>query len=592
MRAKSVDPRHKILKIPKYTHTSTTKLYILNTNTFSYKVEVHANCVCNELKALTNRHLVDRTYIKFDRTYWREQVRATHKFFGDSLSPVSFKDIIDGYTGAKKRTYYQASLNLRSQGWKKRYSVVQMFVKPDRYAEADAASKDPRAIQYRTAEYTLSLMRYIKAYEHHYYERLTFGLPSRVIAKGLNQYERADLFLNKAAAFNDPVFLSLDHSRFDSTVNIDHLKSIHKLYQKSFHSKSLQMLLACQLKNRCFSKGGIAYQTSGTRCSGDADTGCGNSLINALVLYSFLKHLPKFDFFLDGDDSVVIVESRHFDSLDFQHFERCGFETKMAVTRDIHQVDFCQTRLVLAYQPVMVRDPRRAISHANTIRRKYPNHTFPKLLSAVGECELATNAGVPVLQEFGRQLANISREKIYEPETRWKMGSLKPKVVPIGTHTRLSFYRAWGVTPAVQLAMESENFTSRAYCNEFNVSGDFTLGLKRYQVYHKRAQQQLSNIGKYPLHVKIYNLLNKHIFKLDKLHIERTRLFESPLFRHIIDYDAESLCTISRLRQTHESLNPSSSGCWWAFSGPSGESDGGQNLLTNSTCTLASTCSL
>lgn len=417
------------------------------------------------MRSLQNRHLVDRTDIAFDKKYFRQLHHRSKKYFPIDLSPVSYGEVLSGYTGAKKRTYYKAMLELTANGLQPKHSVVHMFVKPDRYPEDDCKEKDPRAIQYRRPEFNLALMRYIKSYEHALYPNLTMGVVSntRVIAKGLNQVQRAELFLEKVKHFNNPVFLSCDHSRFDSTINLEHLKCTHDNYQRAFRSKTLQQILNKQKKNRCFSKNGIQYVTTATRMSGDGDTGCGNTEVNAKAIWGLVCHLFKYDFFLDGDDSVVIIEREDLERLDFNHFERCGFKTKIQVETNIHKVDFCQSRLVIGAKPVMVRNPRRAISHANTIRVRYPKSAYPRLLSAIGECELACNPGIPIMQEFGRQLANYERRKLYTPEINWKMGSMKPKIYPITDQARITMWEAWGIDITVQKAFEQLNFTSNAY---------------------------------------------------------------------------------------------------------------------------------
>lgn len=265
--------------------------------------------MCNELKALTNRHLVDRQYIPFDRNFYLKVARQTQKFYPKNLDPCSYSEVINVYTGPKKQIYLRALKNLQLYGYKQRYSNISMFVKPDRYPSGDIANKDPRAIQYRDPEFNLMLSRYIKAFEHHCYTNLTYGVVSntRVIAKGLNNYQRAELIMEKAACFKNPVFILLDHSRFDSTINVEHLKATHRKYQKAFRSKSLQKLLNCQIHNKGRSKHGITYQTYGTRMSGDPDTGCGNSVVNADVLWAYFKYskILKYDFILDGDDSIL-----------------------------------------------------------------------------------------------------------------------------------------------------------------------------------------------------------------------------------------------------------------------------------------------
>lgn len=463
---KALDARHKLLRIPQIIHSSTTRTYLVNPQSLAYSINVHASCICNELRALTNRHLVDRTYIPFDQKLWTRITRKTTQYYPTELHPVRYTDVINAYSGAKKAMYVRALENLKATGFLRKHAVVKMFVKPDRYPSEDIKTKDPRAIQSRTPQYNLELSRYIKAFEHHIYKSVTMGVVSetRVIAKGLNPIQRAELILEKARHFDDPIFILLDHSRFDSTINTSHLRSTHVKYQRAFKSGHLRTLLRCQLNNICYSKNGIKYQTKATRMSGDPDTGCGNSVINADVLWGFFKfsNILKYDFVLDGDDSIGFIERSDFDKLDMGLFGRMGFDTKFSFTDNIHQAEFCQSRLVLTTPPRMVRNPVRAISHSQSSRRKYPLHQYKQWVSAVGACELSINQGVPIMQAFGYQLSQISKVKLFDEDTSWRMIHGADKIQPITTQARISFYEAWGVAPGLQEALEQLDYTANA----------------------------------------------------------------------------------------------------------------------------------
>lgn len=410
--------------------------------------------------------MVDRQYLPFDQKFWAKISRQTRKFYPTGLSPCAYTDIVNSYSGGKKRIYVRALENLKVNGLRQRDKLVKMFVKPDRYPSGDIVDKDPRAIQYRGPEFNLELSRYIKPFEHAIYSSVTMGVVSgtRVIAKGLNNVQRAALIMEKASRFNDPIFVLLDHSRFDSTINVEHLKSTHAKYQRAFRSKSLQSLLNVQKHNLCYSSHGIKYRTTGTRMSGDADTGCGNSVVNADVLWGFLKmsKVIKYDFILDGDDSIVFIERADQKLLQMGLFARMGFDTKIQIVDDIHQAEFCQCRLVLTDPPVMVRNPRRVISHAQCCKRVYGHHVYPKWLAAVGLCEMSMNYGVPILQSFGYQLSKLSKIKFFDDEYKWKMtmADVKWKPKEVTDQARVSFYLAWGTPPGLQELMEKENFTS------------------------------------------------------------------------------------------------------------------------------------
>lgn len=411
---------------------------------------------------------MDRTYIPFDRNLWREVDLAARRFYkGISVTPCRYEDIVARYRGGKRKAYYGAMLKLRETGWRDQYAIVSMFVKPDRYPSGQCAAKDPRAIQFRSMQFNLAFGAFIKPIEDVVYHTLTYGVISntRVIAKGLNPYERADLLLHKAGHFRKPAFVLLDHSRFDSTINVDHLRTTHRLYKSMCPSKFLARLCRAQINNVGYSKSGIKYRAKGTRMSGDADTALGNSLVNAHCLYGFVRHLDTYDFLLDGDDSVLIVEASDVARLDRGLFGRLGFDTKMQVVYDLDEVEFCQAKIVLAQRPVFMRNPTRAMSHAMVARKAYHRPMWHRWLSAVGHCERAANIGVPILQAFGDQLASLSDRPFFDDEMAYKIDLLdfKRKSQPVLADARASVAVAWGIPWDIQVLMETYPYTASAF---------------------------------------------------------------------------------------------------------------------------------
>lgn len=467
---KTLDPRHKILKRPPIYHATTSRAYVPIYHPFGYQVNIHANCVCNEEMALYNRHLVDRTYIHFNKRVWRNIACQTLKFYpNEYVERYTYKQIIDEYTGNKKRLYYQASQNLLRDGYKSHYSKVRMFVKPDRYPSSAALEKDPRAIQYRSPEFNLHLGQYIKPYEHLLYKVLNMGVISRtrVIAKGLNNYDRAELLLHKISHFNKPRFVNLDHSRFDSTINVEHLRTTHNKYLRCFRSRTLARLLRCQINNVAWSKGGFKYRAYGTRMSGDPDTALGNSIINADCIWGVFKlsGIDKFDFMLDGDDAVLILEQSDLHLFNPTYFEMLGFDSKVQIVNSLEQIDFCQSKIILADRPVFSRNPERVFSHSQVSRKSYPKHRWLDWLSAYGLCELATNQGVPVIQAYGHQLAELSYNPLFDEDMKRKLMDLTitRKLKPITVDARATYALAWGVPLDIQLLLERYNYTTYKY---------------------------------------------------------------------------------------------------------------------------------
>lgn len=458
----ALDRRHKIIKANPVPCNVKGGTFRVNPIPFGYQVQIHSSCFCNELVALHNRHLVDRTYIPFDKRLWQTIARETrNKFYNFSLDKDSLGDVVNCYSGAKKKRYIAALAEYMQFGLLPKHSVVHMFIKPDRYDSEEIINKAPRAIQYRDPCFNLLLSQFTKPMERALYHELTFNSASntRVIAKGLNNYERAEIMLEKVSYFSNPVYLEIDHSKFDSTINTTHLHTTHAKYYKMFEKGGvLSQLCRAQLRNKGYSKNGIKYKTTGTRMSGDADTALGNTIVNLDCLYGFLKlcGITKYDMLVDGDDSVVIIESANLHLIDTSYFGRLGFDTKFKVVINLQDVEFCQCKLILSERPCYVRNPLRVLSHTQFMRVTPVRIIEAKeWVTSVGLCEEACNDGVPVINQYAISLMHKKIRPRFEPEYLHRYSQHKHKEMrPITMEARESMERAWSISIPYQIMLE------------------------------------------------------------------------------------------------------------------------------------------
>lgn len=444
--------------IPSHPHISSTSTYVVECTGLEYKTKVHANCMCNELLSLTNRHLVANNNTV--TSHWHKIAQETQKFFNVKLQPVKYSEIINNYSAGKKKRYARARQNLINYGLTPKHSKIKMFVKTDKFPQDTIYNKAPRAIQYRSPEYNLSLLRYIKPIEEWVYPTLTYGAVSktRTIVKGLNFAQRGELFMEKISYFKNPKFVSTDHSTFDATITLEHLKTTHKKYLKLIRSRRFYKLLQSQKHNKGVSKNGIKYEIFGTRMSGDADTGLGNSIVNADCLYGVLKMsgITKYDFMLDGDDSIIIIEDE--DELNEEWFKKFGFTTKISYTKNYQHAEFCQSRLVHCPDPRFVRNPARAISHNIHCKKTFNIKDYGRWLLAIGYCENANYSGVPIYQALAKALLKYSGKPLFDENVERRMEGCKLTRVtrePL-LLTRVSFSEAWDVSPSMQKLLEDE----------------------------------------------------------------------------------------------------------------------------------------
>lgn len=388
-----------------------------------------------------------------DAGFVRKGFRLLSKLITIKTGMATFEEVVQNYSGTKKGRYKAAQIKLVEDGFSAKLARVSMFIKPDRFPVDDIADKPPRAIQYRTPAFNLCMATYLKKFEETLYPELEIGV-GRVICKGLDNFSRGALFLRKMERFKKPVFVNFDHSKFDSCVQIEHLRLLHKIYRRAV-GKSVQRFLKYQYHNKCYTKTGIKYRTEGTRCSGDFDTGLGNSLINVACVLAVMDGID-FEFMLDGDDTVLIMEQGDEKKINLHKFALFGFKTKISFTSDVHKVEFCQSRFCYVDgQGCFTRNPIRAISNMSISRKVYRPHTAAQYLAGVGLCETAMSSGVPILQQAGIIAQGSSDNAFFDSETLWKMRVHQEKFKrPVTMETRISYHKAWDISPECQIALE------------------------------------------------------------------------------------------------------------------------------------------
>lgn len=403
--------------------------------------------------SLRERHLLPQQ--PYSNTLVTKSFKRLRQIITWKCPTVPFTEIIAGYEGSKKQRYIRALAYLTKHGLQEKHTRVQMFIKPDRFAEDDIKVKPPRAIQFRSPEFNLMMAHYLKQFEETTYQNLKIGLSkTRNIMKGLNPRQRARIVMEKVKKFRKPCYVCLDHSRFDSCIQEKHLKETHKIYTKSV-GKSAYNVLKYQLKNKGYTRNGLKYVARGTRMSGDFDTGLGNTLVNVASILSVIGKV-KADFFLDGDDGVIIVEQDDLDKLKLKNFAHFGLITKYNIQYHLDQVEFCQSRIIMNQGPIFVRNPIRALSHSMISRKYYDTRVVCDYLRGVGECEEAVSYGVPILHQLAKLLQLSSPRAFYDSDMLWRMAQGEGmEKAEVSTEARNTFYLAWGISPQLQIHIEA-----------------------------------------------------------------------------------------------------------------------------------------
>jgi hypothetical protein len=386
---------------------------------------------------------------------------------------LSRRQVVDRYTGSKKRVYEEALLSLQRKPLGKDDARLKMFVK----FEKQNLDKAPRGINPRDPRYNLELGRYLKHAEKSYFKAINEafgGHTDHTVIKGLNADESARVLKQKWDRFNEPVAVGLDAAKFDAHVSVDALKFEHSFYTGVYPGdRKLQKLLSWQLVNEGVAyadDGTVKFKIKGTRSSGDLNTSLGNCNIMCGCVYAYAKdRCVEVELANNGDDCVVFMEranlTKFLEGLEgwFRHrgFVMVAEEPVFA----FEQVEFCQTkpvqlttgwRMVRNHVAVLKKDPICLIAVQN-------DNVFRKWLDAVGDCGTTLNLGVPVQHAFyeaykrhGVKCSEGMKEKIYQNTSmRTRLSELRGSSHKISPEARVSYYYAFGILPDHQVEIES-----------------------------------------------------------------------------------------------------------------------------------------
>jgi hypothetical protein len=385
-------------------------------------------------------------------------------------NPWTTKDFALSYQAPKRDIYLKASDSLNIQQLRSKDAYIQAFTKCEKY-KFEGKVPVPRIIQPRSPRYNVSVGRYLKPIEKRIYESVNNIFGSKTIMKGMNMEERASVIEDHFNSFNDPVAVGLDASRFDQHVSKDALKWEHSIYDLYYRSRELRGLLKQQLVNKCYINqpgGHIRYKTDGCRMSGDMNTSLGNCLLMSSMVWTYAQEKQvTIKLVNDGDDCVVFMSKKDLPA--FMHglsywFLCMGFN--MTIEEPVYileQVAFCSSNPVRVDDHyIMVRDPRKVIVKDNISLLPLNNYKLAqRWLAGVGIGGMSMVGGVPILQDFYQSFVDAALGappgKNFGLERMLTLGiGMDRCYSPPTPETRYSFYLAFGIDPACQIAIEEK----------------------------------------------------------------------------------------------------------------------------------------
>lgn len=444
--------------------------------------QVHSSCAHNLVNGLLMRTMgqVECTMTPEGKGMFVSAARLLRRVVGartDSVVPWTLDEVVSSYSEARMRVRYEAAReSLLQDGYcSRRDAQVKAFVKGEKLARYKIHK--PRVIMGRTPRYNLELASYLKPVERELYGGVrgfgsAFFTRTRLVAKGLNPRQRAELIRRKMTSEPDIVAVEIDGVSFESHFSDEVLKQEHLFYTQACRDSRLKELLSWQLD---FSgKGeGVRFKVAGVRASGDFNTGMGNTIVMCVLMLAVQRVTRKrFDFLADGDNAVLFVKRSDLElwrGAVATECERMGFRMSLEKPVDfVEGVVFGQSKpLRVATGWTMVRDVMKVLSHGACGYQHYHDMVGGmKVLKSVGYCEAVLNRGVPVLQTYAHALMHATRETVFSkamPENyeyrailargvKWELAAR----LPITSEARIGFEKSWGITVDRQLAMEAE----------------------------------------------------------------------------------------------------------------------------------------
>nr|ABY73607.1 RNA-dependent RNA polymerase [Barley yellow dwarf virus PAV] len=392
------------------------------------------------------------------------------------------------YSAGKRAQYFKAIESLKKEPYQMKDSNVQAFLKKEKHWMTKAIA--PRLICPRSKRYNIILGTRLKFNEKKIMHAIDGMFGSPTVLSGYDSFTQGRIIASKWQKFASPVAIGVDASRFDQHVSEQALKWEHGIYNGIFGDNELALALEHQLVNniKMFVEDKmLTFKVRGHRMSGDINTSMGNKLIMCGMMHAYFKKLGvEAELCNNGDDCVIITEraDEHLFGGMYDHFLKYGFNmvTETPVY-ELGELEFCQSKPVrIGGNYRMVRRPDCIGKDSNTLLSMRNQSDVKSYMSAVAQCGLVLNAGVPILESFYRCLyrssgyKKVSEEYIknvisYGTDERLQ-GRRTFEETPITTDNRMSYWESFGVDPKIQQLVERyyDNLTVSAQLQSVKVT--------------------------------------------------------------------------------------------------------------------------
>lgn len=427
--------------------------------------------------------------------------------------PITYDEYISKYNGKKLARYLRAKQDLYFNPWlTRRDRRISAFAKKEMLLIKENKPFEkmiPRVVQAGTPKFNLVFGVFVRPIEERIYHAIdsmyneVTGSPDhvRTVMKGLNAMEQGAQIAYKWNKFKRPVFVPLDAKRFDQCVNVPLLKVQHdamtKCYPNRKHKKQLRFCLDATLKRECVGKamdGIVKYKLEGGLCSGETTTALTGVFVMCVSIFAYLVYELKFANFevIDGgDDAGIILEADQLYRLENLNEYFLALGLRMTIGKPVtvmEEIEFCSTQPVFDGQHWrMVRDPRVSVTKDATSLKPLGSQTeLANYLNSVGKGGLSLTGGIPLLQEYYSSMIRnattlIGRKKFKDIKLEGGLYYLSRRMTerysPVSVEARVSFYKAFGILPDLQIEMEQEyrNKTIKWCSRECTVRQEYNI---------------------------------------------------------------------------------------------------------------------
>jgi hypothetical protein len=274
-------------------------------------------------------------------------------------------------------------------------------------------------------------------------------------------------------SISDCVVFEVDGKAFEAHQDVWQLVQEHSVYRAAYPGDSgLMRVLGKQLRNAGVTSCGAFFSREGGRASGDFNTGMGNSLIMLAVVSGTMRELrvPVYDSLVDGDNALLFLPARDCPRV-VQRFSETAQRLsghEMVLERPVDYLEgvrFGQSAPVrLSSGLTMVRDWRKVLSTGTSSHAHLREPRFAReWLLGVALCELHLAREVPILGVWAESLRRCTDDGgpvRLDPHRDYQILGVpldevrSSRFVAATDVSRLSFSRAFGVTPEDQLSIE------------------------------------------------------------------------------------------------------------------------------------------